>query len=429
MGALIAGIALVAIAAAVLYEALTGAGDDANNNFGTNPVGGTTTPCSTRPPIVHAAVFIKEITFAANHIVEKDTYGYFPRPEWSDTRSAADQSPVCYTRNRPVQLTPTFHVTRQPTQTDQVELRAVAVWRDVIMNFHGSVSVSPGDQTVTAAQMTSDVSLPNYVDCVDPFELGWGMNPAGMGWNSAGTSDNLLYVVLADPANGRPAYWTLLDVSCRAASLQTTDTGVIAAVYAPLRALWQIKRKRDGATLTYWGTNPYSLTGAMSTYMLLNAANASGQCGSWANFLLDMYQVHGITRGRKIALARSAAFWQGNGTVGFLVKHWQFNTPPPSSPNDWTHVLYTECVITQKAPGQNNASPPEYFTNHYIVWIDGQYWDPSYGAGPFPAQGDWENASIDGLVNIVVNPRLAGFDKSLPPNPATNLLDFVSIPE
>jgi hypothetical protein len=88
----------------------------------------------------------------------------------------------------------------------------------------------------------------------------------------------------------------------------------------------------------------------MSTFMLLRADNASGQCGSWASFLLDMYQVHGITRGVKVALARLALYWRGNGTVGFLVKHWQFFTPPASSPNDWTHILNTQCVITQQAP-------------------------------------------------------------------------------
>ena len=416
MGALIAGIALVAVAALALYEALSGARDDANNNFGTNPVGGPVTPCSSGAPIRHAAINIKQITFAGNHIVERDTFGNFPQPEWLDTRSASDQSPVCYTRARNVQLTPTFHVTCDPTQTDQVEIRAEAVWRSVVMNFHGTVSVSPGDQTVTAAQMASDVALPNCVDCIDPFELSWGMNPAGQGWNSAGLTDNIFYVVLGDPANGRPAYWTLLDVSCRAATLQTTDTGVISAVFGPLRGR-QIKRKRDNADLTYWGTNPYALTGAMSTPMLLNAANASGQCGSWANFLLDMYQVHGITRGVKVALARSSLYWRGNGTVGFLVKSWRFNTPPPSSANGWTHILYTQCVIVQRAPRQNNANPPEYFMNHYIVWIDGQYYDPSYGAGPFASQSAWENGSMDGLVDTTANPRMAGFDKSLPPNP------------
>jgi hypothetical protein len=425
MGALIAGIALVLVAAAAVVAALVSSRDDADNNFGANPVGSPVAPC---PQIRHAAIRIKQLEFAGNHVVECDTYGDFPRPEWLDTRTTM-QSPVCETCGRAVRFTPTFYVTTPPTQTETVQIRAVAAWRSVIMNWTGNVTVSPSDAEVTAAQLTSDVALPNCVDCVDPFETSWGMNPAGQGWNSAGTTSNILYVVLGDPANGKPPYWTLLDVSCRAAALQTTDTGVISAVYAPLRNR-QITRKRDNTGLTYWGTAPnYDQTGAMSTPMLLRAQNASGQCGSWANFLLDMYQVHGITRGRKIALARSAQFWRGNGTVAFLVKYWRFNTPPASSPNDWTHILYQQCVLVQKAPGQRNTDPPPWFWNHYIVWIDNVYYDPSYGSGPFNSQSDWENASMDGLIDTRARPMMAGFDKSLPPNPTTNLMDFVTIPE
>ena len=58
MGALIAGIALIVVAAAVLVAALVSSGDDANNNFGTNPVGSPTTPCS---QIVHAVIRIKQL--------------------------------------------------------------------------------------------------------------------------------------------------------------------------------------------------------------------------------------------------------------------------------------------------------------------------------------------------------------------------------
>jgi hypothetical protein len=436
MGPLIAGIALVVVAAIALVAALVSSRDDANNSFGSNPVGSPVTPC---PNLRHAVIQIEKLVFAGNHIVECDTYGAFPQPEWwrpratitlggRDILTAMGQCPICYTRGRPVRFTPTFRVTTAPTQTEVVQVRAVAMWGSVVMNWQGSVTVSPSSTEVTASEATSDATLPDHVDCTDAFETSWGMNPAGQGWNAAGTTRNMLYVVLGDPANGRPAFWTLLDVSCRAAAAQTTDTGVIAAVYGPLRNR-EITRKRDGVGLTYWGTTPYDLTGAMSTPMLLRSENASGQCGSWANVLLDMYQVHGITRGRKIALARSAQYWRGNGTVAFLVKSWRFNTPPASSPSDWTHELYRQCVLVQKAPGQRNTNPPEWFWNHYIVWIDSVYYDPSYGSGPFNSQGDWENASMDGLIDTRARPMMGGFDKSRTPNPTTNLMDFVTIAE
>lgn len=438
MGALIAGIALILVAAVALVAALVSSKDDADNNFGTNPVGGPTTPC---PQIVHAVIRIYQLDFAGNHIVECDEFGLFPHPEWLAPRTqitlfleiatAHGQCPVCYTSGQPVRFTPTFEVTTWPTQAETVQVRAVAAWRNVVMHWTGSVTVSPSSpKLVAASQVTSDVPLPKCVDCIDPFETAWEMNPAGQGWSSAGTTSNVLYVVLADPANLRPAFWTLLDVSCRAAALQTTDTGVIAAVYVPLSARQPIIRKRDGRPLTYWGTPPkYEETDARSTPMLLYSGNGSGQCGSWANFLLDIYQLHGITRGRKVVLARTKHNVQGTGAIGFLVKSWTFITPPASSPNNWTHTLYRQCELSNQVPGQGNPIPPAWFRNHFIVWIDGRYYDPSYGSGPFNSQGDWENGSIDGLADCFAQPQMAGFDKKLPPNPTTNLLDFVSIPE
>jgi hypothetical protein len=437
MGPLIAGIALIVVAAVALVVGLLSSRDDADNNFGTNPVGSPVAGC---PVIKHAVIRIKQLDFAGNHLVECDGLGKFPHPEWLVSRTqitivkeianAHGQCPVCYTRGKAVRFTPTFEVTAWPTQTETVEVRAKAAWGSVVMNWTGSVTVSPSSQDVQASQLTSDVPLPNCVDCVDPFETAWEMNPAGQGWGSAGTTSNVLYVVLADPANGRPAFWTLLDVSCRAAALQTTDTGVISAVYVPLILRQRIRRKHDDKLLTYWGTTPnFDQTKAESTPQLLLVDNASGQCGSWANFLLDMYQVHGITRGRKIVLARTKHNVMGTGAIGFLVKSWTFNTPPASSPNNWTHTLYYQCALKQGAPGQGNDYPPPWFRNHYIVWIDNLYYDPSYGSGPFNSQGDWENGSIDGLLDCFARPQMAGFDKSLPPNPTTNLLDFVTIRE
>lgn len=47
--------------------------------------------------------------------------------------------------------------------------------------------------------------------------------------------------------------------------------------------------------------------------------------------------------------------------------------------------------------GQNNPEPPPTFGNHWITKYGGQFYDPSYGAGPFPTENDHENAAIDGF--------------------------------
>ncbi len=52
------------------------------------------------------------------------------------------------------------------------------------------------------------------------------------------------------------------------------------------------------------------------------------------------------------------------------------------------------------APGQDSPSPPPDFPNHYILRIDGKYYDPSYGNGPFDDHESWEAASLaaDGTI-------------------------------
>ncbi len=58
-------------------------------------------------------------------------------------------------------------------------------------------------------------------------------------------------------------------------------------------------------------------------------------------------------------------------------------------------------------PGQNNPNPPGSFENHFIVLFNNQYYDPSYGDGPYGGQtldiahAAWEDASIDGFYEII----------------------------
>ncbi len=371
---------------------------------GATPVTCPTAPC----PVVHALLDVVEITFSGNHVVEKDTLGNFPSPEWREGRAATDNSPVCYTRNTSVELTAKFRVTRQPTATESVQVRGQGTFVSAALEWTGTVSVSPGDQEVTASGMTSNNPLPNQVACFDLARITWEANPAGTGWTSAGDSDHLMYVVLADPS-GTPAYWTLLDISCRAAHGATTEAGVVTNAYTPLESR-SISRKRDGHALTYW--NP-DTTNCTNTQMLLARADGSGQCGSWAEFLVDMYKCHGITTTRKVMIYRVLPL----GSEGFLVKNWSFvgsgSQPPP-----WTHLLGTECVELPGAPGQTNPDPPPAFYNHFIVQHGGTYYDPSYGAASVTSQSAWENGSIDGLFNG----SRAGYEKSA--HQATDLLTF-----
>jgi hypothetical protein len=251
---------------------------------------------------------------------------------------------------------------------------------------------------------TSDNPLPNQVGIFeeDNADINWEANTCGQGWKLAGATRNLLYVTLGDPV-GTPNYWTLLDISCRAAAGETTQAGLIPKAFSPLRTR-AINRKRDGKDLTYWhppGVSDQEDTAA-STAELLAIENGIGQCGSWAELLRDMYRVHGITEAKKILIVRTLEYQKEK--IGFLVKHWIFDHPPASDPAAYTHWVPSQCRTGTHLEGQRNPQPPPAFYNHFIVQVSGQYWDPSYGAGPFTDQLAWENAAIDGLFRPTPEP-------------------------
>jgi hypothetical protein len=354
------------------------------------------------PEIIHAMVGVIQIDFTANHVVEKDALGDFAGPEWMSARAAADQSPICYVRGASVPLAVVLRVLRAPTGTESVVLRGRATVGTATLEWTCTVSVSPGSIDVSTPSMTSSAPLPNVVACYDPLTIAWEANAAGTGWMGAGTTTHLVYAVLGAPAG--TVHWTLVDLSCRAAQGATTEAAVVSQSFVPFttRAL---TRKRDGVGLTYW--NP-STTTCTNTRLLLASADGSGQCGSWAELLVDTFKVHGITSADKVVVVVTTTAWTSS-SEGFLVKNWQWNAGTHPAP--WTHAMWTEVVNQPGIPGQRNPEPPPAFFNHFVVTHGGQLYDPSYGGGPFADQATWETGALDGLF---AGP-LCGFQKSTHP--------------
>jgi len=383
-----------------------------------------TTPAELHVCHIHAVLAIKELAFSGNNVVEKDTTGNFASPEWQDGRGQADQAPVAYSIGKKISFAAKFKVSTAPCQAESVAIKGTASFGSASLEWTGSVTVNPGDTEVSVS-LTSNNAAGSTVGIFESSDISWQMNPGNLGFAAAGTTRNVLYVTLGDPS-GTPNYWTLLDISCRAAAGQTTASGVIANSFNGFTGR-AISRKRDGQGLTYW--NPSTAT-CTNTALLLAAADGAGQCGSWAEFLIDMYKVHGITTAEKILIVRTVAAYQAS-SEGFLVKHWVFDHPPASAASAYTHFVPSQCRTGVGLPGQRNASPPPAFYNHFIVRADGRFWDPSYGAGPFADQSAWENAAIDGLFRAAPggappgNSLQTGFDKSL--NAATNILEFWSL--
>lgn len=379
---------------------------------------------------VHARLQIKSVTFSGGHPIDNDTFGNFPTPHFLVGRGADPapriqrpaQFPYAVVRATRLGVTAVFQVTQQPTAAEAVAVDAVADVDGTRLQFSGSVNVGPADSEVTTAVLSSDVAVPDRILKVAPLQLDWFQTPCDIPRTSAGTSTNPLYVTLAAPTTA-PLYWTLLEVSCAAAAGETSVAGLRSNSYGALQGR-AITRARDGHNLTYW--NPRT-TRASSTRLLLAATDGSGQCGSWAEFLIDMWKAHGDDGGHKVGVARSISDWLNRNPMPlFLVKDWRFDPPHPADPSSFSYEFKVTCFELPGVPGQNSPNPPPHFLNHFIVIADGQFYDPSYGSAPFANKLAWENASIDGLGNgNYQRGNHGGYRKAV--LAATQLLEFVDL--
>lgn len=386
---------------------------------------GKTTRAELHVKPTHAVLTVKELAFSGHNAVENDTMGVFKPAEWAAGRKQDDQAPVAYARNKKVSFNVKFSVVI--CRAEDVEVRGSATFGAAALKWSGSVHVAAG-ATEASIDLTSDNPLPNEVGIFESTDITWEMNPSKLGWSAAGTTRNTVYVTLGDP-QGTPSFWTLLDISCRAAAGQTTETDVITKCFAAFTGR-NLSRKRDGKMLRYWFT-PFKDCTAASTAQMLRASVGpdgigAGQCGAWASFMIDMFKAHGIVSADKILIDLNPA-------EGFLVKAWIFDHPPASAAAAYTHFRPSQARPGARVAAQNSTDSPEHFMNHFIVLVLGKFWDPSYGNGPFADQKAWENASIDGLFRLPPSGVPApsgsieqiGFDKSL--NAGTNLLKFTNL--
>ncbi|RYZ17417.1 MAG: hypothetical protein EOO70_02010 [Myxococcaceae bacterium] len=352
----------------------------------------------------HTRLSIEEIRFVGNNPLDKDTEGPFREPEWQRGRSARKQSPICYTRKETARLVCTFRVTKAPSQEEFVEIKGTCSPGGVQLEWVAQIAVRPADKTVSTAPLNSSVELPDIIACFDPLEITWQAQAEGQGWEPAGSSSHLLYLVLAPPMVA-PLYWSLVDISCRSAHGKKTADELADVIFTPFRSM-SVRRKRDGKSLTYW--NPETTT-ATNTRQLLSQQDGSGQCGSWAEFLVDMFKAHGLQDASKVLvvcdLDRSDKSLQG-----FLVKHWAFTGAGSlrgrtaqldpklygAHTASYTHEMNDDCTQLMGAAGQGNPEPPPAFYNHFIVVRGNRFYDPSYGT-TFTTQRLWEEGSIDGL--------------------------------
>jgi hypothetical protein len=352
---------------------------------------------------------MKEVSFSASsvgNLISDDTTITYDAPHWQDGNDDGDADdpgerkyPIAYVRNTP------------PTIAGKIKVKPSGLTS--VSGFSAKIKVTgPGnvkiDPPVSATLGTNEFELPatasagNFVDEIDylnPMTLSWEVEVNDKGhWCEAGDTTNRTYVTLGVPTTALRQE-TLFDIGCRNADGETVPADALAAIWGDFtdRSVARV----DSVQLKYW--NP-RVGSCQTLEAMLADAGGNGTCVAWSRLFKTVCDASGIG-GTSIIQIESGYRNDGLLTYDdvpttrgqFLVKDWTFAATGSASVGcaPFTHIA-SEVTDDTGVAGQGSSNPPGAFFNHFIVAYSGEYYDPSYGSGPFPTQLSWETASIDG---------------------------------
>jgi hypothetical protein len=272
--------------------------------------------------------------------------------------------------------------------------------------------------TLTTGAITSTNNFVNQVDFLNPMSIDWSYSPDyGTNWCTAGTSTNKVYVTLANPTTTN-MFHTVVHLACSHGHATTTNDAV-ANTWALLSGPANVKTW-DGKNLYYYRGGCGWSGSATDTAQLLSSASGAGscaghgQCGSFANLLIDSIAANGV--GSEFVTITTI-----NGD-SFIVKDWTFSTTRSyaGDPDGYEYKLtlvneggilgmvpapsgrvYGDLTKQTTLHGQNTAPPSEeWFGAHFIVKYNGLYYDPSYGVTN-TGSNNFESLSVEGYARYV----------------------------
>jgi hypothetical protein len=375
--------------------------------------------------VVKVTLCLVDVKFFGDHVINLDGSGDIEDPVWIDGNCdgfVETNKPVAYTRDALMRLDVQLTVKVEPALSQPLLADVVGESGYPMKFTYHNVSLLNGT-VVFLPPLDADAGLGPQVKVIDQLQFQWSFTlqkqPARP--HAFAASTHLVYVTFGDPIS--PVFLTVLDHSTRNAAGQSNDTAaVVTAIWEEFSDREVFKRTLNvatgrvtagGAQLTYWqhfacdsvqgctvpGTVPCGGKGtsARETEELLE--NEDGECGSWAAHFKTALGTHGIASHRVGIIAAAS----NNAYGRFLVKTWTFvQSTPVCGPDGWS-FHWTDLTDERGAGGQGNKNPPGAFVNHFLVYYDSAFYDPSYGTGPFSSLSDWEDASIDGFENRVTN--------------------------
>jgi hypothetical protein len=244
----------------------------------------------------------------------------------------------------------------------------------------------------------------NMVDVFQPMTVNWYYAYINhTNWLYAGTSTNTVYVSWQPPTTGN-LYHTVVDVACRNAIGQTTESNIVAGIWSdfagPIPGVYNFKNTTNGE-MKYW---PDGFSTPAYFYTSNLVAHVKGRCGAWRHFFRDTLLVHAI---------QSSLLVIEPDIDGIIV-------PPTNFPN----IAFKTFTTSVSNPGQGNSGPPLTYQDtgsgipidwgdHHVTFYQAEsnsiIFDPSYGVmyssttGLSNAQSAWTQSSVIGFAVYFTN--------------------------
>ncbi|HJR08477.1 MAG TPA: hypothetical protein VJ842_14545 [Pyrinomonadaceae bacterium] len=372
------------------------------------------------------SVNLKEVSFSGTNyheIYADNGAGPYSAPHWRDGSSQLDNDaddstdrkrPVAFTRNTKMRATVKW-IVRPAGILGGLTVKAKGDGPSNIDIPETVVSFNQEEMGITDVEASAPFA--NEVDFFDPMEIKWDVT------YDAETmlprySKNPVYVTLANPANSTNArYHTVIRLSSQNADGQTTVEQATAAIWGEFTDR-NVKRVAladpDVGNVAEKQLTYYASYQTVNLHTATLLANGDGQCSSWAKLFIDMLKSQGIENQNEYRLIQPL----NTNAAGFLVKNWTYigsglsnypatfpylNLPAAdvigTTSYNWR---FAEVVDAAGVAGQGTVNPASLFSNHQIVYIGGQYYDPSYGL-TYASLSDFKTTALDGFYIAILN--------------------------
>ncbi len=358
---------------------------------------------------VAASVRLESMTFDTSHpaIVgdpgEDGNSVLYSGPQYFDADhdgSGERAYPTSFTRNEYLKVSAVFRLADDVS--GPVWIRGSTQDGNTLPATLGFVSANG---TVSVNQLQANQPFGNSIQAYDNYQITWEftLDPNGQnGWQSAGNSDNSLYLTFATPTTDN-LFDTVISAAAHAAAGLSEEVQLAACIFGGVFSGRDVQTK-SGQPLYYY-KNWLTSSDRYGDFLMTR----DGKCGAWAKFFADTLKGMGATLPDKPYamltpdgagggfLLNDAVYCPGQLIAGqpgypnpFPANYPYFNTykkpgvykfPYTTDRYIWGEAVNTgaEVNVTGAPPAQNNTNPLTLFNNHVTVYIGGTYYDPSFG--------------------------------------------------